>query len=206
MNKITNPKQTLTIARWLALGILVLGLTGATCTEERGVDIVVTTELIAQFQADGSINVIHDEQTVDVTDEIDLQSILDDNGYDEVKSGKIESAFYRVIEKDPVDGRTISGDVTVRKDPGTDQTLISYTNVAVNDPALEDWTPVPLEAAGVAVMNQAINSVIADLPTSLTFTADGTSNPQGSPTNFVWEVKLRVNFIVTKTVEVIDPI
>lgn len=206
MKKIRDSAGNGMVLRWMLLGVLFIGLTGATCTEEKDIEIVVTTEITAHFVADGQINVINDSVEINVTEEIDLDQILADNGYDEVKSGSVEGALYRVVEKDPVANRTISGTVGVGPSGGTGQTLIEYQSVAVNDPSLEEWTPVPLESGGVAVMNGAIANVIAGLPVNLTFTVDGTSTPQGQETNFAWDVKLRLKFIVTKNVEIIDPI
>ena len=195
--------------RWAGLVVLCLGLTGQTCLEEKGVDIVVGANVIAAFEARGSENVYSDETVVNLTDEADIERILEDNGFDDKVLGRIESAFYRVVKQDQgASDRTVSGEITV-----DGNTLIAYQSVWVNDPTLADWTPAPLTQAGVDYINQRLEQYFTDIflgnPLTdpvVTFRIEGTSTPATVATNFDWEVRVKLTLVGKKYVKVPDPL
>lgn len=191
--------------RWVGLLVLCLGLTGETCIEEKGIDLVVGANVTALFEARGSENVYSDDTVVNLTEDADIQQILEDNGFDDKVLGRIESAFYRVVKQDAgAEDRTISGQITV-----DGNTLIEYQSVWVNDPALADWTPVPLTQAGVDYINDRLEEYFQDIflgnpPTEpvVTFSTSGTSTPMDVDTNFDWEIRLKLTLVGKKYVDV----
>ncbi len=191
--------------RWIGLAILVVGLTGSTCTEERDVQVVITADITAQFAATGATNEFSGSRTVFLNDEINLQQILDDNGLESIDEVTVQSAFYRVITPDPNPSRTITGAISVHEGSNPDQGLVSLASVLVDDPAYADWTAVPLLPGGVAVVNAALAQAVAGGSPTLTISTAGTSTPVDVATSFVWEVKIRVNVVGTAKVTVVEP-
>jgi hypothetical protein len=192
--------------RWIGLAVLLVGLSGSTCTEDRAVQVVVTADLTAQFNATGALNDFTGSNTVNVNGQLDIQQILDDNDLESIDQLTVQSAFYRVITPDANPTRTITGTISVHRGANPDQALVSLTSVLVGDPAYVNWTAVPLLPGGVSEVNAALAQVLANTPTTLTVTTSGTSTPTDVATSFVWEVKIRVNVVGTAKVTVIEPI
>jgi hypothetical protein len=190
----------------LGLCLLVLGITGESCTPDRFVDVAVTVDLIAEVHAIGSDNTFSGSKTVSIGDEVDINQIIEDNGLEEIDTLTVQSAFVRTIVKDPAADRQVSGSVTIRQGGGPDASLISYTAADVNSVEYEDWVAVPLQTAGVTVLNSALQNLIDSGTASATFTTSGTSTPIDTPTNFTWEVKLRLNVVGTKKITIFEPI
>ncbi|MBD3161387.1 MAG: hypothetical protein GF346_04205 [Candidatus Eisenbacteria bacterium] len=191
--------------RWAGFLVLCLGLTGETCLEEKGIDVVVGANVTALFEARGSENVYNDQTVVNLTEDADIQQILEDNGFDEKVVGRIESAFYRVVKQDAgAPDRTVSGEITV-----DGNTLIEYQSVWVNDPELADWTAAPLTQEGVDYINQILETYFTDIflgnvPTDpvVTFSISGTSTPTNVETNFDWEIRVKLTLVGKQYVEV----
>jgi hypothetical protein len=193
--------------RFLGLALLFLGLTGTTCVEERVVEVVVGSDLIAEFDAAGQVNVYDDTESILIDDQIDLDQILQDNGIESIQDVSVQSAFFRVTQKDPTAGRTITGKVTVRRGSAPESELIRYSSVQVNDDAHADWTAVPLEQAGVDVLNAILDELLAGTSNlAVTFHSSGTSAPVNVESNFRYEVKVRFNVVGLVKVDVVDGI
>jgi len=188
----------------VGLGLLLIGLTGQTCTEDKDVEIVVAVELTANIPAQGTTNVYHGETSVPLAGQVDIAEI--EAEYDvEIQSVTVESAFFKIVT--PQTGRTVTGTVGVCRGAGcAAQTLIAYSSVAVDAPEYLDWTPVPLQAAGVAEINAALADLVAGTPSAVVFSVNGDSTPIGQETNFVWGALLRLNVVGVRNVTVIDPI
>ncbi len=200
--------------RWVGLAVLFLGLTGETCTEDREIEVVVGASVFATFEARGIVNTFHGEKVVDIATDADVRQILEDNGFEGHVIVRIESAFYRVVKKDQnATDRTVTGTVTVRREGGADMPLLSGS-APVNDDALAAWTPAPLDAAGVTLINATlqdwVNQIVAGNPNPpspvVIFTTDGTSSPQNISTDFDWEIQVKMTLAGKKTVKVIEPI
>ncbi len=194
----------------LALGFVLLGMTGESCTEERTIDIVVGVDLTATIPAVGEDNTYDESTTLFLTDEIDIEEILDDNGLDNIKSLTVQSAFVRVIQKDPAEDRAITGEVSLQYPAGTGPAgqLLDQQGVLVNSAPYENWVAVPLEAPGVALLNEALQDLIDGQVTpgmGITFRSQGTSTPTDQRTNFVYEVLVRLNAVGQVTVDIIEP-
>jgi hypothetical protein len=193
--------------RFLGLALFFLGLTGTTCIEERIVEVVVGGELIAEFDATGQVNVFDDAESILIDDQVNLDEILQENGIESIQDVSVQSAFFRVTQKDPTPGRTISGAVTVGRDGNPESELIHYSSVMVNDDAHIDWTPVPLEQAGVDVLNSILDELVTGASNlAVTFHSSGTSTPLNVESNFRYEVKVRFNVVGLVKVDVVDGI
>jgi hypothetical protein len=202
---------------WAALLVLCLALTGETCTVDKTIEVTVGAEVIARFEARGSINTFNDDYTVNVATDADIRQVLEDNGFEDEVVAYIEGAFVRVTKQDNnATPRTVTGTVTVEEGPGggTPVDLLVNASAAVNDPALANWIPVPLQSAGVDLMNDALEEYLLDLylgdPSPdepvLTFHISGVSEPPQVETNFDWEVKVIMTLVGKKDVTVVDPL
>jgi hypothetical protein len=202
---------------WAGLLVLCLSLTGETCTVDKTIEVTVGAEVITKFEARGRINTFDDDRTVDVSSDADIRQILEDNGFDDEVVAYIEGAFVRVIKQDNnATDRTVTGTVTVERGTGggTPVDLIRDQSAAVNDSSLATWVPVPLESAGVSLMNTALAQYLVDLyfgdpnpeEPVLTFHIDGVSTPQGVRSDFDWEVKVIMTLVGKRTVTVVDPL
>ena len=199
------------VLRWSAFLVLCVGLSGQTCLDERCVELVVGATVTAPFQARGSENVHQDTEVVDLIENADIKQVLADNGFEDMVVAYIESVFYRVTKQDAgAANRTVSGYVTV-----DGMNLIEYQAVAVNNPALADWTPSPLEQPGVDYINSKLLDYFYDIFVNgipdpphpvVTFECAGTSTPQDIPTNFDWEVRVKLVLVGENCLEVVDPL
>ncbi|MBM3287871.1 MAG: hypothetical protein FJY88_11050 [Candidatus Eisenbacteria bacterium] len=188
----------------VGLGLLLIGLTGQTCTEDKDVEIVVAVELTATIPAEGNTNVYHGKTSVPLAGQVDIAKIEAEYDF-EIQSVTVESAFFKIVT--PQAGRTVTGTVGVcRGAECAAQTLIAYSSVAVDAPEYLDWTPAPLQAAGVAAVNAALADLVAGTPSAVDFFVDGNMTPIGEPTNFVWGALVRLNVVGVRNITVIDPI
>lgn len=202
---------------WIGLGLLCLSVTGETCTEDRDIEVTVGAEIMARYEARGIINTFDGTHTVNVVSDADLARILEDNGFEDQVVAYIEGAMVRVVQRDNgAPGRTVEGTVTVQLGAGggPESNLIVQQTATINDPALANWVPVPLEPAGLNLINQALTSYLVQVANGnpnpvepvLTFHSYGNSSPQGVSSSFDWEVKVIMTLVGTKTVTIIDPI
>jgi hypothetical protein len=216
MKKQFDPKWK-RAAAWAGLFVLCLGLTGETCTVDKDIEVTAGAEVVATFEARGQVNTFDDSRTVDVATDADLRQILDDNGFDTQVVAYIEGAFVRVIKQDNnATNRTVTGSVTVEEGPGggTPVNLILNQSASINDAALATWTPVPLESAGVSLINAALAQYLLDIYLGdpnpeepvLTFHVNGVSTPQGITSDFDWQVKVIMTLVGKKKITVIDPL
>ena len=206
-----NRSDVMKVLRWAGFLVLCVGLSGQTCLDERCVEMVVGATITASFEARGSENVHNDVAVVDLIDNADIKQVLADNGFEDMVVAYIESVFYRVTKRDAgAPDRTVSGYVTV-----DGMNLIEYQSVAINDPTLADWTPAPLEQAGVDYINGLLLNYFMDIFINgipdpphpiVDFECAGTSEPQGVPTDFDWEVRVKIVLVGENCLEVVDPI
>lgn len=214
--KTNNRIRAKRIFSWVGFLVLCMGLTGETCTEERGIDVVVGAEVVAAFEARGILNTFNDQVTVNIATDADIKQILEDNGFEDRVIANIEAAFVKVVKRDTnATDRTVTGSVTVSPAGiNAPVPLITNASEAVNDESLADWKPVPLEAAGVNLINEALLNYLLDIyngvanprEPNLTFAITGVCSPPNVQTDFDWEVKVRMTLVGKKEVTVIDPI
>lgn len=206
MRTIKNRNWT-TLAKWAGFLVLCIGLTGETCTDEKGISLVVGANVEALFEARGSTNVYSGTEVVNTIDNADIDQILADNDFEEFEVAFVEAAWFRVVQKDPVAGRTVSGNILV-----DGLTFISYTSIPVNDDQYAFWTPVPMNDSGRNYINNQLLTYFFELfdedgippSTEPTFTFEiaGDSTPIDEPTSFDWELRLKLTLVGGTTLEI----
>ena len=178
--------------------------------EDRSVELAVGASTSTIFDATGSINTYQDTKTVDIHADIDLPKVLDDNGVksEDVKDIKLVGVSYRIVKGEA--GRSIDGGtLTIQRSGGAVTPLVTSFKADCSKPG--DWVTVPLDAAGVGVINTLINDLLTEVKTgtpatntSITYHVAGNSLPSGTATNFSWEFKLDLTMIGTVKVQVLN--
>ncbi len=198
-----------TIIVWTAIALVALSLP-ACIMQEKTLDIVFTGETSADFaeNEDGADEA--ETAFVDIADE--LRDILEDNdvSLSEIEDAFVTSVSYGVTSFDQAHDWTISGAISVRRVDlaGSFTTIADYTSVSVQG-AIGQKTGVPLQLAGVAIVNQALDDFLAGQNPVLEFQIlSATIDPQPSsldPMVFDWRAWLAIQLITTETVDVPDP-
>jgi len=201
---------------WKSAALLPLVLSlGAGCPlipdlEEKVVELAVGGSTIVAFESEGALNFHYDTKTIDIADSLDIEGILDDAGVDvdSVQSVKLANVSYRVTRQDPEPTRRIeNGNVWIRRGSSPDSTLL-VSNFSEDVNSVTNFKPAPLNAAGVAVVNDILADILADVQAgitpseSITYIVTGISTPGAVPTDFAWELKVDVTIVGTVKVEV----
>jgi hypothetical protein len=199
-----------TLAVALPLVLLNLSCILVPKLEDRNVELAVGASTSTIFDAKGSINTYQDTKTVDVHADIDLSKVLDDNGVkaEDVKDIKLVGVSYRIVV--PEGGRSITGGtLTIQRSGGAVTPLV--TSFTADCSTADGWVTVPLDAAGVGVINTLIGDLLTEVKTgtpatntSITYHVAGNSVPSGTATNFSWEFKLDLTMIGTVKVQVLN--
>jgi len=177
--------------------------------EERTVELAVVGSAVQEFQARGIINTYAQEEEFNLGQDIDIREILDDNGVDVAVLTELSLAavYVRCTVPDPNPGRHIAdGTVAVGRDGGALASLVSDFELDVD--TATDWTEVSLAPAGVSVLNDALDDLLADLKAgvdsdiTLKYAAAGVSQPTGASTSFDWELRVDLNIVGTVTVDI----
>jgi len=183
--------------------------------KDRIVELAVGSSTTAEFISLGSVNSIDATSSVNVLSEFNLAQILDDAGIDVSDAGKIavSGVEYRIKSADPDTDRVIVGaTVTIARNGSGELPFISSFDTAAAE--VTDWKPAPLDpgGTGVAEINQMLRDILDALKlgtsppsnlTTLTYHVTGQVRPALSPTNFTWELKIKIT--VTGTVKVKVP-
>lgn len=180
--------------------------------KEKIVELVVTSSVSAEFEAQGLINLHEDEVTVALDETLDLEDLLADAGIDvsEVESISFGGAAYEVIEPDPVANRRITGGVvTVQRQGGVQTDLITNFSAPVVVTGYEE--NVTMESGGVAVIDEVLQDMLQAVKNHttppnamLTFTVSGTSEPITEPSNFRWGLRLYVSVVGQIEMDLVD--
>jgi hypothetical protein len=199
----------------LALLLLPALTLGAGCPlipdiEEKVVELSVGGSVITEFEADGIINTYNETETVDFGSTLDLVQILEDAGVDadSVKAVSLTGVSYRVTVPDPNPGRAIeNATVTIRRGSGPETPLL--TNFASDVNSVTAFTTAPLDPAGVALLNDLLADLLADVQAGgtstsieVTYHVEGDCTPAGAETSFTWQMKVDVTILGTIKVEV----
>jgi hypothetical protein len=111
----------------------------------------------------------------------------------------------------PETGREIqNGVITLARNGSGNLALISNFNASADQAT--DWKPAPLDPGGLAVaqINGMMNDILVALPndpdpskTTITYHIGGDSVPANVPTDFTWEIKIKLT--ITGKVKVSVP-
>jgi hypothetical protein len=196
------------------LPLLALPLMGESCTSEKLVALSVGFDTTAEFIAEGSLNVHDDTDTFDVKEDLDVESVLDDAGVDaeDILSIKVSRIYYRVTVADDEPTRMIeNGNVTIQRGSATPIDVISNFSGAAG--AVTDWIEVTSDVNedAVTMLNVFMEEYLGELQggppvtdSQFTYHVTGTSNPQGVPSFFQWELKITFNAKVEESFDVLD--
>ncbi len=193
-------------------------LLGAGCfpipkIEDKIVELVATSSVSADFEAQGSLNLHEDEVTISLGDSLDLAGLIADAGIDpdEVVSVSFAGASYEVLVPDTVPNRRIeNGTVTVQREGAAAPTnLITGFSAPVVVTGYEQT--VVMEAAGVAIIDGLLQEVVeavkagTTLPnTTVTFRVSGESHPIDQASTFTWRLKLYVSVVGEVDLELVS--
>ena len=176
--------------------------------EDRVVELAVGGASSAVFTVQGT-NTVVDETLVANGAGLDLGQILNEAGIDvsQVTNIALAGVSYRILRADPDPSRELTnGTVTIQRGSGPVTNLVTSLTAA---PGVEsDFQNVPLDPAGVAVIEQLLDDMLAALPgvpanANVTLHLTGNSSSAGGqPTDFDFELKLTISVTGTVTVRV----
>ncbi len=199
-----------TLAVALPVALLNVGCILVPRLEDRNVELAVGASTSTIFHAMGSGSSYSQTETVDVHADLDLAAILNDRGVDaqDVKDIKLAGVSYRIVTGQA--GRSISGGtLTIQRGSGSVTPFVTSFGADCSRPT--GWITVPLDAAGVGVVNQLIADLLTEVKsgvpapnTSVTYHVQGNSNPPGTDTDFTWEFKLDLTMAGTVKVRVLN--
>ncbi len=179
---------------------------------EKAVELAVGSTITMEYVAEGIINTHDDTIIVNIADSLDIEEIVADAGIDtgDLIAITLTGVAYRVTEFDSNPNRQIvNGNVTVQRGAGTVTPLVTDFTEMVN--TVTDWKAGPLDAAGVAVINDLLSDLVDEANggspatnVTATFHVTGDSEPSGDPTDFVWEIRLYFSIVGTIHVDMVD--
>jgi hypothetical protein len=193
------------------LPLLALPLMGDSCTEDKVIFIAVGLDTTAGFIASGELNIHDDTKTIDVKEDMDLETVLDDNDIDpeDIESVKVSRVYYRVTV--PEAGRSIeNGNVEILRN-GVTSSVPLITGFSGDGSAGTDWIEITnlLQPQAVNLLNDFMQELLNELQggapvsnTLFTYHVTGNSIPADVPTNFQWELKVSFNVQAEQEVEV----
>jgi len=192
------------------LPLLALPLMGDSCTEDKVIFIAVGLDTTAGFEASGELNIHDDTKVIDVKEDMDLATVLDDNDIDpeDIQSVKVSRLYYRVTQ--PEAGRSIeNGNVDILREGGAFVPLVGA--FAGDASQATDWIEITqlLEPQAVNLLNDFMQELLVELQggapvtnTEFTYHVTGNSIPADVPTNFQWELKVSFTVQAEQEVEV----
>jgi hypothetical protein len=196
----------------LLLLLVAFALSGSNCLlDEKVLEIVYFDKTCADFEENEASEVFTTSVTVDYAE--DLDDILDDNGISksDINSAHVVSATYMVTDFSHTHDWDISGVITVRRfdTGGAAVTLVTYTSQSVLG-ALNTSIPAVLNAAGVELINQALEEYITDTADPvLEFSVEnGDVSPNPSAQDmlvFDWTGCVGIHIVAGIPLEVPDP-
>jgi hypothetical protein len=201
-------KRSMTYAV-LSLSLAVtLGL-GGCLVEDRTVEIVLNSEHCESFPEN------HDSESWTSTDLItlgaDIDELIEDNDIsrDDIVEIFVMSGSYDVTSFVMVHDWKISGEIMIERtdisSPGP-ATLITYSD-SINAEYISGRKSIPLEEAGVAVINQALEDYLAGAHPILELSVvNGAVDPSPSaadPIIYTWEACLLIQVVGELDVEVV---
>jgi hypothetical protein len=189
--------------------MLLLGSTSG-CIEDRDVDVVLSGDVsveIEQGDASQEIPVVLGVPGL-------LADLLAEEGYsiDDVESVFIAGAAYGTAALEGDHDWVVSGQVDVQRVDGVvagpRETLLEFTDTSVES-TLERRVAAPLNAAGVAVVNDALQDYVDGGTPMLEFRVpvqDVTPQPTVlDPMAFVWKVWVELRVVINVKARVPDP-
>lgn len=200
-----------TIRKIVLLTCLVFLTGGESCVvDQKVIDVVLKEKVCAVFPENSADQEYMTTETVDYAQEID--QILADNDYVRTDIAKltVEGGAYGVVSLPDGADWEITGSVNVRRVDlgGSPVGLINYASEDLR-PLIGMEKPASLNAAGVNLLNDAVEDYLNGSDPVLEFISMGTVDPAPSEQNrIIFEWKAWVLFAVTlqEELDVFDPI
>lgn len=200
-----------TIRKLVLLTCLVFLTGGESCVvDQKIIDVILKEKVCAEFTEDSADQEYMTTETVDYAQEID--QILADNNYSRPDIAKltVEGGAYGVVSLPGGDDWNITGSVNVRRLDlgGSAVVLINYASEDLR-PLIGMMKPASLNAAGVNLLNAAVEDYLNGSDPVLEFISMGTVTPAPTESNrIVFNWKAWVEFAVTlqEELDVFDPI
>lgn len=197
-----------------ALFVGMIPFLGATCTDEKIIEIIVAAAIEFDFVAEGELNIHDDTGSYDVKVELDLEQVLADADIDpgdlDSDALKVSRIFYRITVAEA--GRSIAGgNLTAARGMGPAQVVVS--GFGFSAAAVTDWIDITgtLGAGGIDLLNGVIEDCLIELQggpeamdTTVFYTVSGNSIPGEDPTDFKWAVKIQFQGVLPKTFDILD--
>ncbi len=195
---------------WILLGLAaaLLPLTASDClTKSKAVDVVLHGDATFTFHPSGAAGTHSGSQSVDFAPL--LHQAFEDLGTDSVVSVSVETAFWHVTQNNGSASAQVTGGVQVDRlaaaAPKAAVDLIPATTLTLGD-YTGDFTPAPLAAAGVGLLNAGFNDYVdswnAGSPIAgLTYRFDWTVT-SSEAVDFQFQVKVKFTAVGKKGVEV----
>ena len=194
------------ICSTLALLLCVLVVGQGCVLEDKVVELVLSGETCVEFVEYHESAEWNTPIVLDYAEEI--RQILEDNDIDieKMKKALLKSVSYEVLILQGDDDWDVSGFITVKRDAGEAKNIVEYTSQSLKG-VLQKPKYANLNAAGVAIINAALASFLADpyVPIILTFEVDNDAVdpvPTGAkPLSFTWEACLQIHIIYEEEFE-----
>jgi hypothetical protein len=194
----------------LVLLLSLLAALSGCIMEDRVVELVLTDKTCMDFTENQTTVNFVTPAVLDYGEEIN--KILEDKDVsrDDIVSAHLVSAWYGVTSFTQPDDWTISGSVTIERLDTSDgpETIWDYTSVSISN-ALGKKIPVSLVAAGVGVLNRALEDFIGGANPILKFTVTNsgvTPSPSpAKPIQFEWRTCLTIDIVTEADMRVPNP-
>ncbi len=189
----------------LLAAVLMVSLSSCQLMKEKKIDLVLKGEVSTEFSYNDTNEVYQSEAEVEFTQEIADMLADADLSPSDIDSVFVVGVEYGVTAFDGTHDWAISGNINIQQDAGAFIPLVTYDSQSVQE-ALDQRLPQTLEAGGVDVINDALQSFIAGgSPVLRLQIENGNVDPSptvGDPIVFAWKIWLTVQVLAEEELEV----
>ena len=191
--------------------MLAVAFSGCLDKKTKVVEIILTAETCGEFSQDSASEVFTDSDTINVSDELNSALASANVSRDSILAATILGGAYGATDFTPTGPPDwmISGSIDVERIGGGSATIISYTSVSVLN-SLGKKIPAPLEAAGVSLLQDALDDYLAgdDNVRVIYKINNGDVEPNPSQSEhiiFDWKAWINIQVTVPTGFDLIDP-
>jgi hypothetical protein len=187
-----------------------LAMTNGCILKKKVLDIVINNAAYVDFHENHDSGTFTTSATIPLGPAVDEALSGTDYSRSDIKSARIVSGSYGVLEFSHDHDWKVSGSITVERvdEPTGTVTLIAYDAQSIQE-ALGEKILAPLTPAGVSLLNQALEDFIGGKNPVLTFAvvnSDVNPNPSTvDPIVFDWRAWIVIQVIAQGTFDVPDP-
>jgi hypothetical protein len=195
----------------VAVIALAVGLSGCLEKKTKVVEIILTAETCGEWPQDSADEIFEDSDTINVSDELNSALASANVSRDSILAATILGGAYgsTSFTRTGPDDWEIWGSIDVERVGGASATIINYASASVVK-SLHQKIPAPLTAAGVAVLQDALDDYLAGDDNVLVIYKinNGDVRPDPSPQEhivFTWKAWINIQVTVPTGFELIDP-